>query len=144
LIELSSLRLRMKSFPVLALIPLYVGAFAPVASAEDTTLHAVILPRATTLVPAAPSAQTAPAGKFPAAHCDALYCGFDALQDIWKRDALKPDPVPYLNADTVIVERSRFEKEVERFGDPHAPAVFSFEIPGLGLCLTGLTMIHTC
>jgi hypothetical protein len=111
-------------------------------SAEEPTVHAVMIPKAM-LVPPVPPTQS-PSSKFPAAHCNATYCGFDALQDIWKRDALKSDPIPYLNADAVIVERARFEKEVERFGDPHAPAVFSYEIPGLGLCLTGIMMIRTC
>jgi hypothetical protein len=117
------------------------GAFAPAANALDD-VHAVIAPNTTI----APMKTPLPSmtGKYPAFHCDMDYCGFDALKDIWKRDAQKPQPVPYMNADSVIMERARFEKDVERFGDPHAPVVFQYEIPGLGLCLTGIAMIKTC
>jgi hypothetical protein len=112
------------------------------ASVVDDAVHAGMVPKAA-IAPASPPSQS-PGGLLPAAHCDDTYCGFDALRDIWKRDALKSDPAPDLNADTVILERTRFQKLVDRFGDPHAPVVFQYEIPGLGLCLTGIAMIKTC
>jgi hypothetical protein len=118
------------------------GAFPPSAGAQDGGVHAVIAPKAT--IAPVPTLLPRATGKYPAFHCDMDYCGFDALKDLWKRDALKPEPAPSMNADSVILERARFEKQVERFGDPHEPVVFQYEIPGLGLCLIGIAMIKTC
>jgi hypothetical protein len=82
-------------------------------------------------------------------HCDTDYCGFNALQDLWKRDALKHAPPLYLNADKVVTERAQFQAQVARFGDPHATAAPEYKIPGIGICLGGYALndnpgLHSC
>jgi hypothetical protein len=90
----------------------------------------------------APHASIAPEPS-PAAPCTGAYCTLRAIPDLWKRDALKRERPPAMNANTIILDRARFQKEVERFGDPHAPAVFNYDILGSGICITGL-VLHTC
>ena len=108
------------------------------ASADESTVTAIMIPYA---VPA-PSAQSG-------AHCDEAYCGFNALEDLWKRDALKRDRPAYLNADEVAIERAKFKAQVARFGDPHAPAAPDIEMFGSGYCLSGYALndhpgVHKC
>jgi hypothetical protein len=120
-------------------IPLGIGLMAvSPASGRESEVTAIMIPYA---VPA-PSVK-------PGTHCDETYCGFNALQDLWKQDALKRDPPTYLNADEVAVERAQFQAQVDRFGDPHAPAAPDLEIFGSGLCLNGYALnghpgIHNC
>jgi hypothetical protein len=41
-------------------------------------------------------------------HRDATNYGFNAIQDLWKRDALKRDP-PFISMpDKVVIERGQF------------------------------------
>ena len=108
------------------------------ASADEGAVTAIMIPFA---VPA-------PSPK-PGTHCDEAYCGFNALQDLWKRDALKRDPPAYLNADEVAIERARFQAQVAHFGDPHAPAAPDAEMFGSGYCLNGYALndnpgVHKC
>jgi len=109
------------------------------ASAKESEVTAIMIPYA---VPA-------PALPQPGSHCDATYCGFNTLQDLWKQDALKREPPVYLNADEVAIERAQFQAQVAHFGDPHAPAAPDLEIFGSGLCLNGYALnghpgIHNC
>ncbi len=133
----------------LAIVPLAMMLHATAAASPNAEpqVSAQIAPRAE-IAPrhAIPSL---PGDRLPAFHCDDSYCGFDALRDLWKRDALKPAPSEYLNADSVIIARSRFAAEVERFGDPHAPATLTFKIPGLPLCFGSYSVnggpgLHSC
>jgi hypothetical protein len=75
--------------------------------------------------------------------CTGDYCTLKAIPDLWKRDALKRERPAPMNANNIILERARFQKEVERFGDPHAAPVFNYDILGSGICITGL-VLHTC
>jgi hypothetical protein len=110
---------------------------AATAKAQPPRLQAVLTPRAT-LTPIKPVP----------APCEGDYCTLNTLQDAWKRDALKRDkPLP-MNANSVILDQARFQKEVDRFGDPHAPAIFNYDILGSGICVgsnkKGGFGFHTC
>jgi len=82
----------------------------------------------------APHATHAPKAQ-PAPPCEGDYCALNALQDLWKRDALKQDRPPDVNANSVILDRARFQKEADRFGAPDATAVFNYNILNSGMCI---------
>jgi hypothetical protein len=120
-----------------AIVQLALVSLATTASAEQPKVWAIFAPHATH----ASKAQPAPP-------CDGDYCALNALQDLWKRDALKQDRPPDMNANSVILDRARFQKEADRFGAPDATAVFNYNILGSGLCVgafkNGAFGIHTC
>ena len=120
------------------IVQLGLVSLATTASAEQLRVWAIFAPHATHVpkeLPAAPP-------------CDGDYCALNALQDIWKRDALKQDRPPDMNANSVILDRARFQKETDRFGAPDATAVFNYNILGSGICVGafkgGAFGIHTC
>lgn len=119
------------------IIQLGLVSLAATASAEQLRVWAVF----------APHAKLAPKAK-PAPPCDSDYCTLNALQDIWKRDALKQDRPPDMNANSVILDRARFQKDADRFGTPDATAVFNYNILGSGICVGafkgGAFGLHTC
>jgi hypothetical protein len=53
-----------------------------------------------------------------------------------------------MNANSVILDRARFQKDADRFGAPDATAVFNYNILGSGICVgafkSGAFGIHTC
>ncbi|MDB5393500.1 MAG: hypothetical protein JWM91_1006 [Rhodospirillales bacterium] len=96
-----------------------------------------------------PHADWRPRHRRPAASATRLVVSVNAIQDLWKRDALTRDPPLYLNADRVVIERGQFQAEVESFGDPHGPAAPEYEIRGIGMCLSGHALydnagLHNC
>jgi hypothetical protein len=112
-------------------------ASLPATASAHPKVWAAILPHAA-------QAPTQP----PAPPCDGDYCALNALQDAWKRDALKREPTPGMNANSVILDRARFQKETNRFGAPDATAVFNYNILGSGICVgafkNGAFGVHTC
>jgi hypothetical protein len=68
---------------------------------------------------------------------DARFWAFRLPPDLWKKDLLKREPAPDMNANAILLERSAFQNQVRRFGDPHAPAAPELKIEGLGICLGG-------
>jgi hypothetical protein len=110
---------------------------ATTASAEQLKVWAVFAPHAT----------LAPKGQ-PAPPCDGDYCALNALQDVWKRDALKQERPPDMNANSVILDRARFQKDADRFGAPDDTAVFNYNILNSGICVGafkgGAFGIRTC
>jgi hypothetical protein len=113
-------------------------SLAATASAGQPRVWAVFAPHATHApkeLPAAPP-------------CEGDYCALNALPDLWKRDALKKDRSPDMNANSVILDRARFQKETDRFGAPDATAIFNYNILGSGMCIgafkNGAFGIHNC
>ncbi len=53
-----------------------------------------------------------------------------------------------MNANSVILDQARFQKDTDRFGSPDATAVFNYNILGSGICVGafkgGAFGIHTC
>lgn len=111
--------------------------FAATASAEQPKVWAVFAPHATLTL----KGSAAPP-------CDGDYCALNALQDIWKRDALKQDRPPDVNANSVILDRARFQKEADRFGAADDTAALNYNILGSGICIGafkgGAVGIRTC
>jgi len=50
-----------------------------------------------------------------ALECPPAICGLRLPDDLWKRDALKKQPEAYLNAATVVIDRSRRQGLDQRF-----------------------------
>jgi len=119
------------------IIQIGLASLAATASAGQTKVWAVFAPHATHTSKAAPSPP-----------CEGDYCALNALQDLWKRDALKHDRPSEMNANSVILDRARFQKEADRFGAPDATAVFNYNILNSGICVgafkSGAFGIHTC
>jgi hypothetical protein len=103
------------------------------ASAETAQLSAEILSPHTQ--PPSGQLELPPANGLPSFHCDDQYCGFDFLRDAWKRGISKDMPHESMNADTIIVARSRFIAEGQRWAQ--TTPVFRLKIPGLPCTVGG-------
>jgi hypothetical protein len=108
-------------------------AIRPAAYAEDAGVKANIMPLQTAPQPAQPNMPRI--DDLPSFHCDIDYCGFDYLQDAWKRELPKAAPSNEMNANTILANRSRFAAEGKRW--PDTPPVLHVAIPGTNCAFGG-------
>ncbi|HTJ63421.1 MAG TPA: hypothetical protein VL899_06385 [Alphaproteobacteria bacterium] len=113
-------------------------ALSPPAAAsapEQPHVWAEIAPRAE-IPPEAP----------PGPPCDGDTCALKAIPDLWKRDAVKREHTPRMNANTIILGRAQFLKDAARFQD--TPPILNYDILGSGVCIgpdgRGTLGLHNC
>jgi hypothetical protein len=111
------------SLPAMASTPEPAGVWAIIAP------HAGISPEA-----------------LPGPPCNGDTCTLKAIPDLWKRDALKREHTPPMNANNIILGRAQFLKDGARFQD--TPPILNYDILGSGICIgpdsRGTLGLHNC